>query len=122
MSLRDLSWHERGVHDFGAGVPREDGPMPKQTPEGKDWLAGYDEVASSELHDGPHEEDHGEHVQTVNVQILVAGERLVLKDNRGRVIGGDTQSHIVIEQEAGEKKVNATVTFVGLKLVQALQA
>ena len=36
MSLRNLSWRERGAHDFKEGVPREDGPMPKQTPEGKD--------------------------------------------------------------------------------------
>ena len=56
----------------------------------------------------------------LDVQVMVDGERLVLTDRRGRVIG--TQAHIAIEQEAGEKKVNATVTFMGLKLVPAPQA
>lgn len=110
MSRRDLSWRERGVLDFKDGVPREEGPFPAATPEGKDWLAGYDEAAES------HEETAGT-LEMIGAQIVFDGTRLFLTDGRGRVIG--TQAHIAIEQEDGQKTVNATVTLMGLKLVLA---
>ena len=107
MSLRDLPWGARGKLAFKDGLARSETPYPVGEPETIDWLKGYDEAAEESGDDarGP---------ELADVQLVLADGRLRLTDRRGRVLG--TQAHIAVEQ--GEDDMfNATVTFVGLKLV-----
>ncbi len=106
--LRDMTWRERGAHDFAQGVEREPGPFPAGLPEGDDWRAGWDEAQAA----APEEGDSVFRCTPVKLLIDKDG-RFHLVDSQGRLLGAQVYFHL----EQAEHGHNVTVTFSGVDVV-----
>lgn len=99
-------WYQRGVHDYNEKVPRIAAPTPVGLPAGDEWRDGWDSAAKvSEL-------EGKQSLEIAYPELILKAGKLVLIDDRGRVIG--VQIGIVVEQHDDE--VSASVTFAGLQL------
>ncbi len=105
--LRDMTWRERGAHDFAQGVEREPGPYPARTPEGDDWRAAWDEAQAATPETGD------KVFRMVSVKAMIDGDgRLHAVDSEGRLLG--TQTYINLEQTGLGNSL--TVTFADVKI------
>lgn len=103
MSLRHLSWHDRGKLAYRAGKSADDAPYPTSTTEGLEWFVGWNEAADA---------DDIEVTQGVGVYLKQVNGQLRLMDQHGRVLG--TQIGVTYEQK--EDQSVAHVSFYGVIL------
>ena len=115
MSLRHLSWRERGKLAFEEGIPLDEPPFPPGVPEYDEWRVGHTDAALEADKDKDETPEDDGVSERIDVQVVFADGRLRLTDLLGRVLGG--QVNMIVEQRGGDDVCNATVTFVELKLV-----
>ena len=96
-------WLERGRYDFREGVPRAGAPAGEGSAVGNEWRKGWDEA------DAKHEVSR---VEIAEVELVLRGGKMFLVDDRGRVLG--TQTNIVVEQN--DDGTAASVSFADLRL------
>ena len=105
---RDMTWRERGTHDFAQGIEREPGPFPATTPEGDDWRAAWDEAQAAAPEDGDIV------FRCTAVKLLIDKDgRFHLVDSQGRLLGAQVYFNV----EQAEQGHNVTVTFSGVDVV-----
>lgn len=106
---RDMTWRERGAHDFAQGVEREPGPFPAGEPEGADWRDGWDGA------EGAAPEDGDTVFRVAPVYRIERDSRFYVVDAQGRLLGN--QIYINMEQQ-DQGPPNVTVTLAGVALFQ----
>ncbi len=111
--LRDMSWRDRGAHDFAQGVPREpEAALWAGTPEGDERCAGWDEAQAAAAEDGDTV------FRCTPVKLVIKGGQFHLVDTQGRLLGAQVYFNV----EQAEHGHNVTVTFSGVEVVHEAPA
>jgi len=113
MSLRDLTWRERGEHDCAHGTAKDDPPITDGI-EYDHWLEGW-EVENQNRTEELDEETVLITKPNYLKLLLTEDGNVYLTDPDGKVLG--LQSGIILNKTETEEVWTATVTFTDLKMV-----